>query len=247
MEPLTRIEKELKKCVKCGACRAHCPVFSVLGREPVTARGKIALARGVMTGTVPLDARTRADMSKCLLCGRCVEKCANDVPTDLIVLAAREVLARKRGLTPLSRMIRLLFGSGKLMNNCARLANVALPLLFRRIPASSGLRLRFPFRFFSGRRIPAMPRRPFLGRHPEVTEGRPDRPRVARVARDDGRLEVRDVQAEPDAQLERLARHEVEGDEGRVEAEVHARRDVGPRGEDDAVVRDLSGERSVAS
>ena len=179
MEPLSLIEKEMKKCVKCGACRAHCPAFSVLGREPATARGKIALARGVMTGTVPLDARTRADMSTCLLCGGCVEKCANDVPTDLIVLAAREVLARKRGLTPLSRMIRLLFGSRKLMNGCSLAAKAALPLLFRRIPASSGLRLRFPFRIFSGRRIPAMPRRPFLDRHQEVTEGRPDRPRVA--------------------------------------------------------------------
>lgn len=178
MYPLARIEKELKKCVKCGTCRAHCPVFSVLGREPVTARGKVALARGILSGSVPLDARTREDMSKCLLCGRCVEKCANNVPTDLIVLAAREVLARKRGLTPFSRMIGFLLGNRKLLNGFSLLASLASPLLFRKIPASSGLRLRFPFPFIGRRRVPAVARRPFMGRHPEVMEGRPDRPRV---------------------------------------------------------------------
>lgn len=178
MDPLARIENELKKCVKCGTCRAHCPVFSVLGREPVTARGKIALARGILSGAVPLDARTREDMSKCLLCGRCVEKCANSVPTDLIVLAAREVLARKRGLTPFSRMIRLFLGNRSLMNGFSLLANVASPFLFGKIPASSGLRLRFPFRFMGRRRIPTLARRPFMGRHPEVMEGRPEKPRV---------------------------------------------------------------------
>lgn len=178
MEPLARIESELKKCVKCGTCRAHCPAFSVLGREPVTARGKIALARGILSGSVPIDARTREDMSKCLLCGRCVDKCANNVPTDLIVLAAREVLARKRGLTPFSRMISLFLGNRSILNGLSMLAKIAGPLLFGKIPASSGLRLRFPFRFLGRRRIPALARRPFLGRHPEVMEGRPGRPRV---------------------------------------------------------------------
>lgn len=179
MEPLARIKNELKKCVKCGSCRAHCPVFSVLGREPVTARGKVALARGMLSGAVPLNARTRADMSKCLLCGRCVEKCANEVPTDLIVLAAREVLARKRGFTPFSRIIGFLLGNRKLMNGCSLLANMASPFLFRKVPASSGLRLRFPFPFIGRRHLPAIARRPFIGRHPEVIEGMPGRPRVA--------------------------------------------------------------------
>lgn len=178
MEPLARIENELKKCVKCGTCRAHCPVFSALGREPVTARGKVALARGILSGSVPLDSRTREYMSKCLLCGRCVEKCANNVPTDLIVLAAREVLARKRGLTPFSRMIRLLLGNRRIMNGCSLLAHVAGSVLLRKVPASSGLRLRFPFGVKGRHSMPAIARSPFLDRYPEVIEGRPDRPRV---------------------------------------------------------------------
>ena len=96
MDPLKRVEKEIKKCVKCGACRAHCPVFGELKREPAVARGKVALAKAVLEGGMELDDRTYLDMSKCLLCGSCVEKCANDVPTDEIVVAAREALAQRR-------------------------------------------------------------------------------------------------------------------------------------------------------
>ena len=179
MDPLHQIEQELKKCVKCGACRAHCPVFSVVGREPVSARGKIALARAALSGKVELDARTRSDMSKCLLCGRCVEKCANDVPTDLIVLAAREALARKRGITPFYRMAGILLQNRGLLNAGAFLASLFGPLLFRKVPASSGLRLRFPLPYIGGkRRLPKIAAKPFLSRHPEVIPGVPGKPRV---------------------------------------------------------------------
>jgi len=179
MEPLARIEQELKKCVKCGACRAHCPVFSVLGREPVSARGKIALARAALAGSIGLDSRTRSDMSKCLLCGRCVEKCANDVPTDLIVLAAREAVARKRGLTSFHKVVGLLLRNGGLMGKGALLASLLRPLLFRRVPAASGLRLRFPLPFVGGKRsVPALAAKPFLDRHPEIINGMPGRPRI---------------------------------------------------------------------
>jgi glycolate oxidase iron-sulfur subunit len=179
MDPLKNIENELKKCVKCGACRAHCPVFSVLGRESTSARGKIALARAALSGGVRLDARTRSDMSKCLLCGRCVEKCANDVPTDLIVLAAREALAHRKGVTPFHRMVGILLRNRGLLNAGAFLAALFGPLLFRKVAASSGLRLRFPLPYIGGkRRLPKITAKPFLSRHPELIPGVPGKPRI---------------------------------------------------------------------
>ncbi|MRR58872.1 MAG: (Fe-S)-binding protein [Deltaproteobacteria bacterium] len=179
MDPLKKIEQEMKKCVKCGACRAHCPVFSATGREPASARGKVALARAALSGGIGLDARTRADMSKCLLCGRCVEKCANDVPTDLIVLAAREALAHTRGLTAFHKMVGLLLRNRGLMAKGALLASLFRPLLFRKVPASSGLRLRFPLPIIGGKRhIPVLAAKPFLERHAEIIPGRPGMPRV---------------------------------------------------------------------
>src|SRR5512140_3232964 len=98
-EALKRIEQELKKCVKCGACRAHCPAFSAFGKEPAAARGKIALCQHLLKGDIELDDSTYAALSKCLLCGNCVDKCPNSVPTDEIVMVAREALAGQRGLT----------------------------------------------------------------------------------------------------------------------------------------------------
>lgn len=179
MDPLKRLENELKNCVKCGACRAHCPVFSVVGREPVSARGKIALARAALSGQLSLDARTRDVMSKCLLCGRCVEKCANDVPTDLIVLAAREALARKRGTTLFHRLAGFLLRNRALLSGGATLASLFGPLLFRKVPASSGLRLRFPLPFIGGQRhFPKIASKPFLVRHAEIIKGEPGRPRI---------------------------------------------------------------------
>jgi glycolate oxidase iron-sulfur subunit len=179
MNPLKRLENELKNCVKCGACRAHCPVFSALGREPVSARGKIALVRAALSGQLSLDARTRDVMSKCLLCGRCVEKCANDVPTDLIVLAAREALARKRGTTLFHRLAGFLLRNRALLSGGATLASLFGPLLFRKVPATSGLRLRFPLPFIGGQRhFPKIAAKPFLARHPEIIQGEPGRPRV---------------------------------------------------------------------
>ena len=115
-DALKRVEQELKKCVKCGACRAHCPAFTAFQREPAVARGKVALAQHLLKGDIALDDQTYLAMSKCLLCGSCVEKCPNDVPTDEIVMVAREALAQQRGLTTFHQAVGRVIANRKLMN-----------------------------------------------------------------------------------------------------------------------------------
>lgn len=179
IEPLRLVEEHLKKCVKCGACRVNCPAFSVFGREPAVARGKIALTQHLLKGDIGLDRQTYLALSKCLLCGSCVEKCPNGVHIDEIVIAAREALARKRGLTSFHTALSHVFGNSRLMNLGARAATLLGPLLFRKIPATSGLRLRFPIPFIgTTRHIPTIAKTPFMNRHPEVIPGKPDKPRV---------------------------------------------------------------------
>jgi len=178
-DPLKRVENEMKKCVKCGACRAHCPAFNTFQREPATARGKVALAKHLVQGDLALDDGTYAAMSKCLLCGSCVEKCPNQVPTDEIVIAARESLAQKRGLTTFHKAVGQVIKTRKLMNMGALAAAILGPLFFRKVPATSGLRLRFPMPFMGkSRHIPQIAKTPFLKRHPEVIEGEPGKPRI---------------------------------------------------------------------
>ncbi|QSV46495.1 (Fe-S)-binding protein [Geobacter benzoatilyticus] len=179
MDPLKRVEQELKKCVKCGACRAHCPAFATFGKEPAVARGKVALAQHLLKGDIELDDATYAAMSKCLLCGSCVEKCPNDVPTDEIVMTAREALSGQRGLTTFHAAVGRVIRNRSLMKFGAAAARILGPLFFRKVPETSGLRLRFPLPFVGGKRhIPPIAKKPFMDRHPEVIQGEPGKPRI---------------------------------------------------------------------
>jgi glycolate oxidase iron-sulfur subunit len=179
MGPLKRVEDQLKKCVKCGACRQNCPAFTAFGREPAVARGKVALAQHILKDDIGLDDQTYLAMSKCLLCGSCVDKCPNDVPTDEIVIAAREALAKKRGLTTFHAAVGQVIKNRSRMKMGARLASLLGPLFFKKVPETSGLRLRFPMPFVGGgRHIPVIAKKPFMDRHPEVIPGEPGKPRI---------------------------------------------------------------------
>ena len=176
---LERIEEELKKCVKCGTCRSNCPAFTAFQREPATARGKLTLIQHLLKDDIDLDDQTYQAMSKCLLCGSCVDRCPNDVPTDEIVIAAREALAQKRGLTTFHKAVGQVIQSRTRMKLGAKAAAVLGPLFFKKVPENSGLRLRFPLPFVGNKRyIPAVAKTPFMERYPEVIEGQPDKPRI---------------------------------------------------------------------
>ena len=177
--PLKRVEEQLKKCVKCGACRANCPAFTAFQREPAVARGKIALAQHLLIDDIQLDDKTYEAMSKCLLCGSCVEKCPNEVPTDEIVMTVREALAKKRGLTTFHKAIGEVIKSRTRMKLGAKAASVLGPLFFKKVPETSGLRLRFPLPFVGNRRhIPAIAGKSFMELVPEVIPGEKGKPRI---------------------------------------------------------------------
>lgn len=180
IDPLKRVEDQLKKCVKCGACRTNCPAFAAFQREPAVARGKVALAQHILTDDIELDDQTYQAMSKCLLCGSCVEKCPNDVPTDEIVIAARESLAQKRGLTTFHAAVGQVIKNRTRMKMGAKMASLLGPLFFKKVPETSGLRLRFPAPFIGNKRfIPRIAKTAFIDQHPEVIPGAPGKPRIA--------------------------------------------------------------------
>ncbi len=177
---LADYRQQIDQCVKCGACRAHCPVFGEEGRETVVARGKVTLAHALLNGEIEPDPLLSENLSKCLQCGKCVRRCPNLVPVDDIVLAARREIAARRGLSLFGRSLTALLRRPRLMQLLAGSARRAARLLFRRIPQQSGLRLRFPAPFIDRQRsLPAFARQSFRRRHPEFISGRPNRPLVA--------------------------------------------------------------------
>ncbi len=58
LKKLEDFREEIDKCVKCGACRAHCPAFGAEKHEGRVARGKIALADALLAGEVEMGDRS---------------------------------------------------------------------------------------------------------------------------------------------------------------------------------------------
>ena len=179
LKELEDYREEIEQCVKCGACRAHCPVFVADKREGRVARGKIALASSVLDGEVDFEEKVLEDMSQCLLCGSCCAGCPNQVHTEEIVAAARRRIAEQKGLSTFGKGVAAVLGRPRLMNLLARSGGALSSLLFKKLPADSGLRLRFPAPYLEAdRTLPPIATQPFRDRVPEVIQGREDQPRV---------------------------------------------------------------------
>ncbi len=179
LKKLEDYREEIEQCVKCGACRAHCPVFSVEKREGRVARGKVALAHSVLKGEIALEAKVLEDMSQCLLCGSCCTQCPNKIPTDEIVAATRRRIAKQKGLSTFGKGIAAVLGRPKLMNLLAKSGGALSALLFKKLPEDSGLHLRFPAPYLEqGRTLPPITAKPFRERVPEVIPGDPQQPTV---------------------------------------------------------------------
>lgn len=167
------------ECVKCGVCQAHCPTYLLTRKEGAVARGKISLAAALLAGEADLEQRLQEDIGMCLMCGSCVGKCPNKVPTHEIVGAIRREICENKGLSPLGKGISTLLGSKVLMKSLSKGGALLAPLMLKKVPESSGLRLRFPAPGLQGmenRTVPKIAFRNLFDRLPEFIEGQTDKP-----------------------------------------------------------------------
>jgi len=175
---LKDFEKQIRECVKCGACQAYCPTYLESRREGSVARGKIALAAALLDGTGDMEKRLRQDVSMCLMCGSCVEKCPNKVPTDEIVGAMRREISDNRGLSLVGKGVSAVIGNKSLMKAAVKTGAALSPLVFKKVPDSSGLRLRFPVPQMKDRSLPVLPAENLFDIFPEFIKGDGDKPTV---------------------------------------------------------------------
>ncbi|MHA2003082.1 MAG: (Fe-S)-binding protein [Candidatus Thorarchaeota archaeon] len=82
---IDELRRQVYRCTRCGWCRASpdtvCPVYeSDLPWEHNAARGKIALARGVLEGQLQLTSELVRDAFTCTSCGNCQENCLSYHP-----------------------------------------------------------------------------------------------------------------------------------------------------------------------
>lgn len=95
---LKSIIEEFDQCIKCGLCKASCPVGKELYLEKYTPRGKIQLARYYYRGELDLSRHYQDIFAKCLLCGACVTTCPSGVNLNEVFVKMREEVTKKRGL-----------------------------------------------------------------------------------------------------------------------------------------------------
>lgn len=99
---LSALAEEIASCMRCGNCQATCPYYQETGSESSVARGRIALAKYVLQGTIKYTP-VLAERFECLTCYACNAACPCGVPIDRIFLAARAAMVREGGAPRLKK------------------------------------------------------------------------------------------------------------------------------------------------
>lgn len=175
------LRRVVNQCVRCGQCRSACPVFKELNAESAVARGKLALLRSFLEGKdVPVEGLQEI-LGKCLLCKTCAAQCPSGVAADEMVLAGRELLAEKNGISPVKKAIFSLLKNRTLFDFCLRMASLGQDFGIKRLPGKRlGAISRFPMPGLARRRVIA----PFADKslrmqYPEVIKAARPKARVA--------------------------------------------------------------------
>ena len=76
-------------CVRCGQCLTSCPTYVLSGREAEGPRGRVALARALHDGVLPLTRDLLVHEQNCLVCDACTAVCPAGVHMDPLQVAFR--------------------------------------------------------------------------------------------------------------------------------------------------------------
>ena len=91
-------------CVRCGQCLTSCPTYVLSGREAEGPRGRVALARAVHDGVLPLTPELLQHESNCLICDACTAVCPAGVHMDPLQVAFRSAVESQFAFTIFSGM-----------------------------------------------------------------------------------------------------------------------------------------------
>lgn len=124
-------------CIKCGYCKAPCPVYREINEEPASPRGRVRLVRGVSTGEQSLSSKYRSLIDLCISCRACTVECPSGVRPNQAILVARHHIGIERGLPLAKRIIfRRLMTARRMFPNTAKLLGVLQRLVLIRSPYS---------------------------------------------------------------------------------------------------------------
>ncbi|MDR3601092.1 MAG: (Fe-S)-binding protein [Desulfosporosinus sp.] len=162
-------EKEVIRCIRCGACQNVCPVFKELQAESTVARGRVKLIRGVITKDLDITEGFINKMSLCLMCKACVVNCPSGVKVDKLVEAARKEIAEQKGLSALKKLIfRLVLKNRWVFNSGMKAGSLLQGLVFRKGPQGQGMLPRMSLGIDKRRLLAPLAPKSFRSLYPDV-------------------------------------------------------------------------------
>ena len=120
---LLPLHELIAKCNRCGFCQAGCPVFRVTGEEHSLSRGRMAIARGLMLGSLDLTREVMRALEDCLLCRGCTAHCFPALKTDEVVTTIRHAYITRHGQPVWQRILfRTILSDSKKIELSGRMA-----------------------------------------------------------------------------------------------------------------------------
>jgi glycolate oxidase iron-sulfur subunit len=86
--------KDLARCVRCGSCKTLCPTYGEDPVEPMGARGRLALLRGLTEGQIKPSKLLNNYIYSCILCGACSGTCPLGIDIPETIYQGRAFLGR---------------------------------------------------------------------------------------------------------------------------------------------------------
>lgn len=130
-------------CVKCGLCLPYCPTYALDRVETESPRGRIALSRHAVDGSVAPEFELRAHLDHCLGCLACERVCPVPVHYGELLTAYRAALppASPRPRRMLRMLTRpALLRAGAALARATGASHWLTPLARRVLPRGSALR-----------------------------------------------------------------------------------------------------------
>ncbi|QII47523.1 (Fe-S)-binding protein [Bacillus paralicheniformis] len=104
-------EEELLNCMRCGFCLPSCPTYIESGfQESHSPRGRIALMKAVVDGTIEPDEDVERSLELCLGCRACEPVCPSGVNYGRLLEEARDIIQQnKKHTLPVKVLRRAVF------------------------------------------------------------------------------------------------------------------------------------------
>ena len=89
--PILPTEEQYLNCIRCGLCLAVCPTYRESLRETDSPRGRVALARRGLEGSLVLTPNLFEQMNTCFDCLACNDICPVGIKPAELALAMRDL------------------------------------------------------------------------------------------------------------------------------------------------------------